>query len=191
MNKIVCLNVGVKYKDHDYTGKLYRGLQRNLTRPFDFECVTESPYPTWWGKLTIFGRSERIVFLDLDNIIVGNCDFLFEYNGNFCILHDFYRFKGYGSAVMNIAPNWGARIREDFEANAKEVMRNFLGDQNFIESKIDSADEWQALYPGKIVSYKAHECEKGIPEGAAIICFHGLPKPADVPDLPWMREHWR
>lgn len=190
MNKIVCLNVGAKYKDHDYTGKLYRSLCRNLSESFQFECITKSPYPTWWGKLTLFGPKERIVFLDLDNIIVGNVDFLFEYQGNFCILHDFYRYKGYGSAVMSIAPNFGEQIKADFILNSKFIMANFPGDQNFIESKVDSADQWQDLYPNKIVSYKAHDCAQGLPPDARMVCYHGVPKPHEV-EHDWMREHWK
>jgi hypothetical protein len=115
-------------------------------------------------------KDRRVVFLDLDTVIVGNMDFLLEYDGPFCILRDFYYPTTYGSAVMAFAPgcddiwNW-------FERSTINVM---YGDQDWLLQCVDpaKADRWQDLYPGKIVSYKVH-CQESVPEGAAVICFHG------------------
>lgn len=187
--KIVTLCTGNKYP-FTYVEKLYRGLQRNLTKPFEFQIITESKYPGWWGKIEIFNPAERIVFLDLDTVIVGNCDFLFEYQGPFAILRDFYRPNGYGSAVMSIEAGYGKHVVESFEANSKSIMEKFHGDQNWIEQQVSDAVLWQDIYPGKIKSFKADNLESG-PKGASIVCFHGIPRPYDVAHLPWMIEHWR
>ena len=40
----------------------------------------------------------------------------------------------------------------------------------------NTADRWQDVVPGQVVSYKVH-CAKGVPPGARIICFHGQPRP--------------
>src|SRR6185369_485032 len=119
VNKIVTLRVGNKYGE-EYVENLFNALDRNTTVPFKFECIRESEFPGWWGKINLFPPKERIVFLDLDTIIVDNCDFLFQYNGPFCILRDFYRKDGYGSAVMSIAPGFGAEISRTFLADPED-----------------------------------------------------------------------
>jgi hypothetical protein len=188
--KIVTLNIGTKYAEGDYVGKLYRSLVRNVTVPFEFECITQSEYPGWWGKINVLNPPERIVFLDLDTIITGNVDFLFEYQGSFAILRDFYRPDGFGSAVMGISPGFGRNIVESFALTSKHVMKSFAGDQNFIEFHVKHADLWQDLYPGKIKSFKADNLEAG-PKGASIVCLHGQPKNLDLLHLDWVRENWR
>ena len=47
---------------------------------------------------------------------------------------------------------------------------------------------WQDMHPGKIVSYKADVMPPG--ERAAVVCFHGVPKPHEVKDG-FVMEHWR
>ena len=42
MNYVVCLKYGDKYSA-DYVNKLYNGVKRNLTVPFEFVCYTEDP----------------------------------------------------------------------------------------------------------------------------------------------------
>jgi hypothetical protein len=191
MIEVLTLRVGNKYSA-DYVTKLYLGLARNTTRSdWTFRCITESPYPGWWGKTQIFNPKCRTIFLDLDTVIVGNCDFLFEYEEPFALLRDFYRPDGYGSAVMSIAQGYGERIKEGFAINSQHIMGWLHGDQNWIEQCENLADIWQDIYPGKIVSYKADNCDKTVPEGASIVCFHGEPKPYDVANIPWMKEHWR
>jgi hypothetical protein len=175
--------------DDDYTGKLYRGLARNTTEPFDFEIRTENVHKGFWNKINLFPPKERIVFLDLDTVIIDNIDFLFEYDGDFAILRDFYFPLAYGSAIMSIAPGFGAHILEDFRPGV--TQKHFTGDQDWIRACVKSGDVdlWQDLYPGKLVSYKKH-CMDKVPKDASIICFHGHPRPAEVQDLPIMRKHW-
>ena len=40
MNYVVCLKYGNKYSA-EYVNKLYNGVKRNLTIPFEFVCFTE------------------------------------------------------------------------------------------------------------------------------------------------------
>jgi hypothetical protein len=189
VNKIVTLCTGNKYGE-EYVENLFNALDRNTTVPFKFECIRESEFPGWWGKVEIFPPKERIVFLDLDTIIVDNCDFLFQYKGPFCILRDFYRKDGYGSAVMSIAPGFGAEISRTFLANPEDAMKKVHGDQNWIERNVKDADLWQDKFPGKIVSFKVH-CNGKYPAGAAVVCTHGFPKPHQITHIPWVKENWR
>lgn len=186
MNKIVCISIPPLYQDQDYVGRLLRGVQRNLTVPFEFEVRSRSEYPGWWSKLEIFPPKERIVFLDLDIIITGNCDFLFDYDGQFCAWRDPWS-EGLNSSVMSIAPGFGKIIKESFLENPVGIMRRYHGDQDWINMCKPDVDFWPA---NKVKSYKADNLESG-PREASICIFHGHPKPHEMAHLEWVRECWR
>ena len=188
MIEVVCLNVGTKYT-HDYEMRLYEALCRHTTTGFNFRIIRDEHFPGWWNKLLLFPPSVRTVFLDLDTVIVGNSDFLFAYEGPFCILEDFYYAGAYGSAVMSIAPGFGEQIRTSFLADSARIMHQCWGDQDWIRQQVPKADLWQQLYPGKIVSYKVH-CQEEMPTDAALVCFHGEPKQTDLPQSHRLRRIW-
>lgn len=206
---VVCIKAGPKYGP-EYVNRLWAGVQRFLSRSHRFVCLTDNrgglrqeietlPLELggligWWHKVALFKppgglEDSRLIFLDLDTVIVDNIDFLLDYQGPFGVLRDFYRPNGYGSAVMSIAPGYQRGIWEKFAEHPKLWMAEFAGDQDFIRMCVNGADLWQDLYPGKIVSYKVH-CQNGIPHDARITCFHGEPKPADLrPENP-IRRMW-
>lgn len=206
---IVCLKAGPKYGP-EYVNRLWTGVETFLRRRHRFVCMTENrsglreeietlPLELggligWWHKIALFKppsglEDSRLIFLDLDTVIIGNMDFVLDYQGPFVILRDFYRPNGYGSAVMSIAPGYGQGIWGKFAEHPKLWMAELAGDQDFIRMCVDGADLWQDLCPSKIVSYKA-QCGQGIPEGAAIVCFHGEPKPADLRPENAIRRIW-
>jgi hypothetical protein len=200
---IVCVKVGMKYGP-DYVNRLASMVSRQITWPYEFLCLTDDPagltcayarigteLPGWWAKLVLFQPhpsliGKRVVYLDLDTVLVGPSDFLLDYEGDFAILRDFYRVAGYGSAVMSIAPGAGTKVWASFVPSR---MAWYAGDQDWIQDVLPVADRWQDVAPGKIVSYKVH-CQPSVPPDAAVVCFHGSPRPHEVDD-PWMTEHWR
>ena len=183
--KVVCIRTGSKY-GQEYESRLYGGLLRHATAPFDFECHG-GPYEGWWNKILLFAPVSRVVYLDLDVVIAGNIDFLFEYNGPFCIMKDPWS-GGYNSSVMSIAPGFGGELLDRFLLAPESVMKDYPGDQDFITKYVGVVDTWQQLYPGKIKSYKADNLESG-PDGASIVVFHGKPKMADIEEG-WVKDAW-
>jgi len=182
-SKVVCIRVGDKYGS-GYVDRLYRGLLRHTRRRFDFVCLQEEKFPGWWNKLSLFPPKERVVYLDLDLVITANIDFLFDYEGPFCVWKDPWA-EQLNTSVMSIAPGYGERIRQLFLANPKAIMREFYGDQNFITAVVKKADFWPA---DKIKSYKADSLQAG-PGEAAIVVFHGDPKPATFNEG-WVKDAW-
>ena len=201
---IACIKVGDKYGP-EYVNRLAVGVALNVTIPYEFLCLTDNPqglrcnweligesFPGWWAKLLLFKPHRKlvgkaVVFLDLDTVIVNNIDFLLEPR-EFTILRDFYWPDKYGSAIMTIPSGFGLQIWDKFTANTRAVMFGYHGDQDWIFKCVKDAALWQDLYPDKIVSYKVH-CQEGLPRGAAIVCFHGVPKPHEVLDA-WVKENW-
>lgn len=189
--KVVCLNTGTAYRRDGYTAKLYNSLRRNSNREWSFECIMESKFPGWWGKMEIYPAKERTIYLDLDTVICGNIDFLFDYEGEFCIRQNPWPRSGWCDAsVISLAAGAGHAIHDAFFANPAKAMRDFRSDQEFTASIIPHADTWQEFAPGKTASYKADYLQEG-PGDAVLVAMHGFPKPHDLPKGHWVLEHWR
>lgn len=204
---VVCVRWGDKFSA-DYVNILYDAVRKNLDADFEFICVTDDldayddgiktiklpdGLTGWWGKLWLFSEvfqeqcQDRILFFDLDTIIVGDLEEIASYNGEFCILEDFYRPKGYGSGLMAWKKGFGYDIWEKWiEAGKPEVDG---GDQAWIERCVQDADRWQHLFPDYVVSFKEH-AEQWMPDKSKIICFHGFPKPDECKDG-WVPLVWR
>lgn len=180
--RVVALRTGNKYGP-EYAERLYNGLARNTTVGFDYEVITETKYPGWWGKIELFNPKERIIVPDLDIVITGNVDFLFEYDGPFCAWKDPWA-EGLNGSIHSIAPGYGKELREVFEASAKKIMWEYHSDQEFLRTQT-KPDYWPA---GLIQSYKAQNL-KDSPGDARIVVFHGNPKPHECGG--WVREVWR
>lgn len=181
--KVVCLHTGDKYP-FEYVEKLYRGLCRHTSNDFVFEVVTKTRYPGWWGKIEQFAPMERIVLLDIDIVITGNVDFLFEYDGPFCAWKDPWQ-DGLNGSVHSIAPGFGQNMKTTFMENAAAFMRQYKTDQDFLRD-YTVPDYWPH---GLIQSYKAQGLQES-PKDARIVVFHGYPKPDDINDG-WVKELWQ
>lgn len=207
MLNIVCVNAdNYLGRGAEYVNTLYDMVRRNLNDSTKgrFICFTDTPdginsdieirsipdnLVGWWAKLYLFKKDlfpvgERVIYLDLDTVIVGGLDKIFSYNGDFAVLRDFYEQDKYGSAFMSWRGGENAHIW-DMYADAGYPSVEF-GDQGWIEMVRPNADRWQDLFPKAFVSYKA-DCQAGIPRHSKIVCFHGLPRPHEI-DETWVKN---
>ncbi len=192
----------------EWVRRLERMVRANLTVPHRFVCLTDDDggltcrtkrLPAglrfgsgWWAKLALFQRGlfeGRVLYLDLDSLVLGDLDFVTKFDGDFAILRDFYRPDGYGSGVML----WNKphpHVWDDWIAAG--APQHPLGDQGWMEQALPNAYRLQDEFPGKFVSYKVHCAERDqAPEGAAVLSFHGEPKNADFPPEHWVSKTWR
>jgi len=210
----VCLKAGDAYGP-EYVNILFDMVNRNLTAgtPGQFVCITDNPeglnegigiiplpddLETWWGKLYMFKRGlfpdgERCIFLDLDTVIVSSLDEIIKYRGQFATLKDFYYPNRVGPAIiMWEAGDFASYIWEAWVSEGKP--RHPMGDLWWINN-LDQGrfpkdiDKLQDVFPKKFVSYKA-DCRPYPPEGAAVVCFHGQPKPENC-GAEWVAQTWR
>jgi len=211
MINVVTIKWGRKYGP-EYVNKLYRGVQEGLTAKHRFCCFTDDDegidkeiqtmplygnYEGWWNKMLLFrglpGLHGRIIWLDLDTVITGNIDFLTEYNGNLAWLRDFYRPQFGASGAMLMMDGANRWVWHRFEQRQHELMKRYYGDQEVINILLQNegkeADYLQDLWPDKIVSYKVH-CQNRLPKEAAIVCFHGRPRPHEA-ESAWISNFWR
>lgn len=216
MIQIICIKFGTKYPA-EYVNKLFRGISRNTTKEFLFTCYTENtididpnlncqPLPLdlgdWHNKIglynsKLYNNEDQIFYFDLDTVIVGNLDEILSYRGDFIILRDPYREKFFGSGLMSWKPLAVNHMYQNYvsEGTYQKLAR---GDQGWPELQYPTADIWQDLFPSKIISYKCNVIGSprySYPPGdlstASIVYFHGKPRPHEVANLTWMKEHWK
>lgn len=210
MLNVVCVQVG-NYcgRGAEYVNNLLDMVSRHMPTDMEwrFVCLTDDPTGLhenihvipcpnnvrgWWAKLYLFSPgilpAGRTLYFDLDTVIPGRLDDLANYGGQFAILRDFASGRGYGSGVMAWANGYGADIWQSWvDAGQPEVAG---GDQAWIERVISRADILQDLYPRQIVSYKVDKSEEWAPDGARVVCFHGIPRPHQI-DSGWVPQVWR
>lgn len=146
----------------------------------------------WWNKMWLFSRNlfpigERVIYFDLDVVIVGALDDIFAYDGQFATLTDFYEPKIYNSSVMLWRAGFGHHIWEGFETAGRPRVAG--GDQIAIWHQHRGAERLQELFPGAFVSFK-QQARLVIPDGAKVVVFHGAPAPAEV-KTGWVPRAWQ
>lgn len=154
-------------------------------------------WPGWWAKMNLFwhapdgdmGFDDLVLYLDLDTLPVGPLDDFASYSGEFAMINDFYRGRRAAqSGVMLFRPGTVTKqIWEQWIADPEGHMKRFRGDGEWLD-RHTSPDRLQDLYPGQIVSLKAH-AKAGIPENARLVCGHGRPRFTD-PKAGWAHALW-
>jgi len=229
---VVCLKYGDKYSAQ-YVNKLYNMVQRHTTGKCNFYCITENavgllpdiqiiPLPTqhglqgWWYKPFVFSDqfpvNGKILFLDLDIVIIKNIDCFFDYAPTkFGIIRDFTRsmnpnWNRYNSSVFRLDSGtlphvWDLLIRDT------TVTRRLHGDQDWIFEKVKEnvefwPDEWCQSYKweirnrneitgvGRQRTFSTILHEPKIHPETKILVFHGDPKPEQVKD-PIVVDNWQ
>ncbi|MGI9347948.1 MAG: glycosyl transferase [Gammaproteobacteria bacterium] len=109
---VICMKWGTDLYNAEYINRLYRGVKRHLSPPFNFVCFTDNADDVDAGidardlqmlsfEPAVTGMARKLalmhpkanlhgtcLFLDLDIVITGNLDDFFTYPGKFCIIHN-------------------------------------------------------------------------------------------------------
>jgi hypothetical protein len=212
MVDVISVCWGDRYSD-DYVRILKSSIEKNTTKDFRFLCYSDKVienieclplipgYHGWWNKLQIFNNesndiefASRKIYFDLDIVITGNIDWLFDYNGklmgneNNGIVNKYeqHRKNQYMNSFMSAVMAWDSEYAQFvwnvFLEHQKDILNHVRGDGEFLDMLIKQnnlkVDFIQQLYPGKFRSYK-YECyEAGkLIEGTTLVDFHGEPDP--------------
>jgi hypothetical protein len=222
---------GGDYYPIEYVNKLYRACLRNTTIPFDFVLyigpLAEKPgrldgldpaikpvcvgLPSWWSGMPFwaffppFIDTPTILYLDIDQVIVGSLDDLILYPSDHAMMKDWParicpagREKDGCVSTTLIRNRAGRKVWEAYEAAGKPAW-DVLTEQGPLPMAAQGIinDPAQGiphdLFPENwVCSYKLEVRERGLPEDCRIVAFHGRPKQHEVEAVePWIREHWR
>lgn len=225
---VICLKWGKGYGP-EYVNRIYRGVRAHMDRPFRFVCFTDDPsgldegveaagfpppppgwthrWPNIFVKLCLFkdglgGLKGPTLFLDIDQVIVGDMGRFFDYRpGEFCIIRNWIELR---KRFFRRAPKVGNSSCFRFEAGAMNyVYEKFLAemerarDQRFFRTEqafmtyavgLDRVNWWPSDW---VVSFK-RSCVRAFPlnlfmdskrpKGGSILCFHGSPTPQQAID---------
>lgn len=187
MITVACVNAG------DYLGRgalyverLKAMVARHLKQPYRFVVVGGSVHEGWWAKVRLFtpGLFEgRVLYLDLDSVVVGSLDELAETKGIIQLRDWGWDRDCYGSGVMVWDAGEHAEIYKRFR---DDVPHRFEGDQDWITS----LGGWDALPAVWCRSYRYH-CRKSPPADCRVVAFHGHPKMHELLPGHWALEHWK
>ena len=188
MITVACVNWGNYLgRGAEYVGKLHSMVAQHLHQPFHFEVIEEAgDLEGWWVKVALFqpGRFKgRVLYLDLDSVIVGDLDELVEHKG-IIDMHDWgWEEHALNSSVMV----WDAGEHENIFTKFKPSVAKFFcvsGDQAWMHH----LGGWQGLPAKMCRSYRYHSI-KGPQSGCRVVTFHGNPKPHHITEG-WVPQHW-
>lgn len=199
--------------DAEWVRKLRDGVARNLTAEHRFVCLSDVDVPCdriplvtdwagWWSKLELFRPDlfdGPVIYADLDTVITGSLDEIAAYPHGFTMAHEFYR----PHLLCSTAMVWEGDYSFIYEAMKFQSQRDEyddmrgtgrVGDQAFIEDQIKDngikADTFRDLFGERsIASYKVHNCQAEPPKDAAMVAFHGTPKPHEI-TTGWVPDLW-
>lgn len=229
---IACMLWGDWAENHgmNYIRNMYSMIARHCTISFEFVLYTDRigvyeysdmdikviPFPEhvlrWPRNLPKFFmhkthpvlKGKRVLFFDLDTIIVDNIDDFFHYDGFFCGIDPFHPARSaiknhIGGGVLSFVNGTTEFLWEDINRKTYYWLRNSQGGKERLilrrieQSRGETWDRWQTTLPGQLVSFKRH-CNKGrkpIPGDARIVAMHGKPKQHQIMDNPMIQNHWK
>ena len=233
---IVCLKWGDVYSP-EYVNNLYSMVKRNITLPFRFICLTENSQnirpeveifplpefeePPWeyakvcpaWRKLALFKKGlasiqGKVLFLDLDVVVMNNIDCFFSFSNKLAIIENWYqpsRLIGQASAIC-FESGQEEHLLEHYLNDPIKVLKQYRTEQAYITGHLGRAgfdyfpEDW-------CISFKMHCMPSGIarffsakvsePTDAKIVVFHGRPNPPDAikgewgKSLPWYKRWYK
>lgn len=224
---IVCMKWGELYGP-EYVNNLYRMVQRNLSLPFRFICLTEQatgllpdinvlplpnfaepppPYGTIcsaWRKLALFGDAlpgvkGKVLFLDLDVVIVDRIDALFAYSDRFAIIENWYqRGRNVGQASgFCFTAGAHAALYQAYLDDPKRAWIEYRTEQAFMTAYLSRHGGFDFFPDAWFKSFKKH-CmpggvlnrfcvSKGFPKACKVVVFHGQPNPPGAIAGTWGR----
>jgi hypothetical protein len=210
---VICMKWGEKYNATD-VNILFSMVQKHLTKEHRFICFTDNstginqdvecfdipkidvpPNKAYspWKKLAMFSPKlanikGKILFLDLDIVIMDNIDCFFDYADKFTIIENWTQMgQGIGnSSVYCFTAGEHQDVFNYYCQNTTEVTSLYKNEQIYLSKKIGDIKYWPDAW---CKSFKRHCLRSHIlryflapkqPDSAKIIVFHGNPKPSDA-----------
>lgn len=202
----------------EYVFKLRSMAARNLP-PHRFVCLTDHPesligvetiriatpmgYYAWWAKLELFNpkhealRSGRVLYMDLDVLIVDDLSELIDYGGMALVPDDAPNFKGKGRQVTvkrfnSSVMSWNGGMYNDLFLDwTPEVTQRLWGDQDWIGERLPKATKMPlAWFPRLSQVMTKGKVDSTMKNAKVILCKK--PKNAEAArQWPWFAKAWQ
>jgi len=242
MQTVICMKWGTRY-GADFVNRLYAAIQRNTERETQLVCLTddstgvdenvrceaipdinlpEDLVVTPWRKLVLWkesiaGLSGDVLFLDLDLVITGSLDPLFDFEkGRFCVIENWTQMgQGIGNTSCFRWPvGKYSHIFDKLTTERERILSTYRIEQVYISREIEDMVFWPRLW---CASFKHTLLPKWplnffktppLPPETKIVAFTGKPDQDEaargewpvkagwkklykhVRPTPWISEHW-
>jgi hypothetical protein len=198
-----------------YVVRLAAMVKRWMDRPYRFVCLTDNPqklagyagivavriprpqgFMGWWSKLQLFngarGLSGRVLYLDLDTLIVGALGPIVDFPAAFALVPDGapdWRPKGghqvvkrFNSSVMVWNAGEQNRLYDDWQP---EIAKRLHGDQDWVGEQAPDAAAMPAIWFPRL-----SEVIGGPPAGARVVLAKVPKNVKAAQTIAWVREVW-
>ena len=196
-------------------------VRRHLSLPHEFVCITDTPKgidpairilrlpevpavtwpasrPNCFRRLWAFSDAarhligERIVCMDLDCVVTGSLDPLFDRPDPFVIWKDAMHRNQYNGGFWLLTTGARRQVWDRFrgQASLRELRAKQGSDQAWISAVLGDREPTWTAKDGVYSFRKEVRPAAGLPEGARVVFFHGKPDPWET-SLDWVREHYR
>lgn len=203
--------------------KLRDSVRRNLRRPHRFLCVTDADVPGvetavlkdpgltrmpgCFARLRLFddvwqrdlGVTGRIAQVDLDTVVVGELDPVFDRDEPFVIMSGANASNPcpFNGALQMLDAGYRPDVWDDFTLDAAKRVPYyaFPDDQGWLHHKVPDAATWVVGPEHGVYVFKKPGWPEGLPEGeipedARLVTFINR-TPAMYSSQVWVRENWR
>jgi len=176
MNNVICVYTGTKY-NINHVNTLFNMVQRNLSKPFNFYCLTNNqgqsfnsniqllgvPQPileNWWNKMHLFNKElnieGNILYMDLDVVVINSLDEFFNLfkDEDFCVIRDFGQPKTtFNSSVLKYNLKHHSHIWDSY-LNNKSNYDKVQGDQNVVTDLMKNHPQTKIISDDWTYSFK-------------------------------------
>lgn len=193
---------------NDYVLRLKSMVKRHLRRPHRFVCLTDRKidgvecirvttprYKGWWRKIELFNRKHgfcgRMLYLDLDTLVVDALDPIVDFPANFALVPDdapnFHGMegkivvKGCNSSVMV----WDAGVVDYiYDAWDEKITNELWGDQDWIATCCDDYAKMPLEWFPRVSQIKE------LPDEAKVVLMKKPKNHLAIDKIPWVKEFW-
>lgn len=217
MKQILCIKWGTRYGP-EYVNRIYGMVVRNITPPFEVICFTDDrsgirqevrcfdlpdlgcPVPTnapgkfcklaLWNA-DLFGLAGTALFLDLDIVVTGSLDDLFDYGSpdDVILARNWVRpFERLGqTSVFRFPIGKHGYMLENFRADPENLAARYQFEQRYVTHCVRGGVKF---FPSRWIRHFRKDClgpwplrflrPAVLPRDARIVMFPGKPDPADA-----------
>jgi hypothetical protein len=201
---------GTKYTG-DYIARLEYGVRKNLAPPYRFVVLNPMAEDGWLlggclARMRLFDwhfqeqyqipAGERVVVLDLDIVITGRLDPLFDREEALVILAGANAANPcpFNGSVMMMIARTNADLWSSLNGDVLQTIPSyeFPDDQGWIHYKRPDAATWKVGPSSGIYAFRkpGWPANDELPADARIVAFPGRRDPKQFTHLPWIKKYW-
>ena len=216
---------GKKY-DRSYVTKLAAGIRRHLAQPHRTALITDQPdlwgifdeiwplehawltdIPGCYVRLMLFNLEwqarhnialgHRVVCIDLDVVITGSLDPLFDRPELFVILQGANTSNPcpYNGSIFMLRGGANPEVWSGFNivAARSAPFHSFPDDQGWMWNKMPDAAGWPVGPESGVYAFRKNKWphDDVLPKDARLVAFPGWRDPSKFGHLPWVEGCWR